>query len=345
MRLRAVAVALPLLLLAACGSGTTTTPTTGTSGTGASSSVSASPGPTLGPEVAPATAVAAPVPAAQMPTASGKFGEKPTLTFPATDPPPSLQRVILSEGDGPEIQDQDWLITNYLGQIWKGEVFDNSYDRKATSAFQLGKVVPGWNVGLLGVKVGSRVMLSLPPQDGYGINGNPGAGIGGQDTLVFVIDVVDAIGKNQGGQSDAKLQTLPAGLPKVTGALGKPPTIVIGTAKAPTAPTLNVVALGTGPKVTAAGSVLVQLEAVGFDGAPQGTTWPESKNADPQTGSGSGPQQIPLGAQGAFAGMTGVPVGSRVLVTLPASTGSSGEAQPAAALVVDVLAQTSTTAS
>lgn len=342
MRLRAVAVALPLLLLAACGSGTTTTPTTGTSST--SASVSASPGPTLGPEVAPATVVAAAVPAAQLPTATGKFGEKPVQTFPTTDPPNSLQRVVISEGDGPEVKDADWLITNYLGQVWGGKVFDNSYDRKVTSAFQLGKVVPGWNVGLLGVKVGSRVMLVLPPQDGYGINGNPGAGITGTDTLVFVIDVVEAIGKNQGGQADAKVLKPPPGLPTVTGALGKPPTIAIAGAPEPTKNTLTVLAQGTGPKITAGGKILVQLEAVGWDGAPQGTTWPESKNADPATGSGSGPQEIPLSAEGPFAQMTGVPVGSRVLVTIPKSTGANGE-QPAVALVVDVLAQTSTTAS
>ena len=101
-------------------------------------------GATLGPTVPAATAVAARGPADQLPTASGAFGEKPTLTFPATDPVPSLQRVILSEGTGPVTQSGDWLITNYLGQVWGGEVFDNSYDRGATSAFQIGagKVVP-----------------------------------------------------------------------------------------------------------------------------------------------------------------------------------------------------------
>ena len=98
MRLRALLLAVPLIVLAACSSGTDST-STSSSGTGASGSASAVP--TLGPSVPPATAVAAPVPADQLPTASGAFGEKPTLTFPAGNPVPSLQRVILSEGTGP----------------------------------------------------------------------------------------------------------------------------------------------------------------------------------------------------------------------------------------------------
>ena len=53
--------------------------------------------------------------------------------------------------------------------------------------------MPGWDVGLVGVPVGSRVMLSLPPADGYGSAGNTSAGITSTDTLVFVVDIVQAI--------------------------------------------------------------------------------------------------------------------------------------------------------
>ena len=83
MRVRALVLVVPLIVLAACSSGSGTTDSTGTGSTDASgSSVEAS---TLGPSVPPATAVAAPVAADQLPTASGAFGEKPTLTFPAND--------------------------------------------------------------------------------------------------------------------------------------------------------------------------------------------------------------------------------------------------------------------
>src|SRR5664279_686837 len=208
MRLRSALVALPLIVVpligaTACSSGSSST----SNDSGASSPVSGSEAATLGPQVPAATAVAAPVPAASLPTASGVFGQKPTLTFPSSAPPPSLQRVVLSEGTGPVTKKGDWLITNYLGQVWGGKVFDNSYDRKATSAFQIGKgkVVPGWDTALVGVPVGSRVLLTLPPADGYGSGGNSGAGIKGTDTLVFVVDIVKAIPVGQGGQADAKL--------------------------------------------------------------------------------------------------------------------------------------------
>jgi len=55
-----------------------------------------------------------------------------------------------------------------------------------------GQVIPGWNDGLPGVTVGSRVMLVIPPAYGYGKAGNSQAGIKGTDTLVFVIDILDA---------------------------------------------------------------------------------------------------------------------------------------------------------
>ena len=241
MRLRALLFAVPLIILAACSSGTATadSSTDASSAADASASGSSSVAATLGPAVPPATAVAAAVPAEQLPTATGAFGEKPTLTFPAGNPVPSLQRVILSEGTGPVTEADQWLIINYLGQIWGGDVFDNSYDKGSTFAFQLGerKVVPGWDTALVGVPVGSRVMLSLPPADGYGSPGNPVPSIKGTDTLVFVVDIVNAIAANAGGQTDATVQPAPASGPVVTGDLGVAATVTIPAGLAePTAP-------------------------------------------------------------------------------------------------------------
>jgi peptidylprolyl isomerase len=334
MRVRALVLALPLavgVLLAGCGSAGTSTPT--------NSSPTAAPA-TLGPSVPPATAVAAAVPADQMPTATGGFGEKPTLTFPSTDPPPSLQRVILSEGTGPVTQSGDWLITNYLGQVWGGDVFDNSYDRGSTSAFQIGvrKVVPGWDVGLVGVPVGSRVLLSLPPADGYGSAGKSDAKIGGTDTLVFVVDIVDAIGPDAAGQSDAEVQPAPANAPQVSGDLGGPATVTVpaGTPE-PTTPTVTVLAKGTGTPIEL-GQVLVQYSAVTWTGEDAGSTWTTA------SAQGGGPQELPVSTGGPFEGLVGVPLGSRVLVQVPGqSDPSTGQSQPAIAAVVDVLYQTTVT--
>lgn len=335
MRLRVLApLAAVVLLLGACSSG------------GSGSETSASPtsaGPTLGPTVPPASAVAEPVAAELLPTATGGIGEKPTLTFPDSGPPPSLQRQILVEGTGPLTTASDWLITNYLGQVWGGEVFDNSYDRGSTSAFQIGvgAVVSGWDVGLVGVPVGSRVLLSLPPADGYGSAGNDGAGIGGTDTIVFVVDIIDAVGPDSGGQTDAVPAPPPSDGPQATGELGQAPEVTVpaGTPE-PTAPVVTVLATGTGEPVHN-GQILVQFKAVTWTGESAGSTWPSDPTAA-AGGGGTGPQQLPVTANGPFAGLVDVPLGSRVLVQVPPQQNpQTGQQSPAIAAVLDLLAQTS----
>ena len=131
---------------------------------------------------------------ATLPTASGSFGDKPELTFPAEQPPADLQVQILEQGTGAVVEVGQTIEVNYLGQVWGGSVFDNSYDRGSSIGFPIGvgRVISGWDTSLVGAQIGSRVLISIPPQDGYGPMGNPRAGIRGDDTLVFVVDVLDA---------------------------------------------------------------------------------------------------------------------------------------------------------
>lgn len=127
-----------------------------------------------------------------LPTASGGFGDKPELTFPTIDAPEGLQVHVLVPGAGDTVRAGETIVVNYLGQTWGGHVFDNSYDRGATISFPIGMgvVIGGWDEGLVGLRLGSRVLLSVPPEHGYGPAGVPQAGIKGSDTLVFVVDVV-----------------------------------------------------------------------------------------------------------------------------------------------------------
>ena len=129
---------------------------------------------------------------AQLPEASGSFGEKPELTFPATPAPAELAVVVLSRGDGDLVKTGDDLVVHYLGQTWGGHIFDNSYDRGSSINFPIGvgAVIAGWDDGLVGQQIGSRVLLSIPPHQGYGDRGMPAAAIKGTDTLVFVVDIV-----------------------------------------------------------------------------------------------------------------------------------------------------------
>ncbi|MBX9245022.1 FKBP-type peptidyl-prolyl cis-trans isomerase [Actinotalea ferrariae] len=127
-----------------------------------------------------------------LPTASGSFGDKPVLTFPDTPAPTELGVQVISQGTGELVESGDDIEVNYYGQVWGGRMFDNSYDRGSSISFPIGvgAVIGGWDEGLVGQAVGSRVLLSIPPHLGYGERGMPQAGIGGTDTLVFVVDII-----------------------------------------------------------------------------------------------------------------------------------------------------------
>ncbi len=76
--------------------------------------------------------------------------------------------------------------------IWgSGTVFTVLLDRRRRAASSIGQeAIPGFDEGLIGQTVGSRVMLVIPPDKGYGETGNAQAGIAGTDTLVFVVDIL-----------------------------------------------------------------------------------------------------------------------------------------------------------
>lgn len=127
-----------------------------------------------------------------LPSASGSFGDKPVLSFPDSAAPEGLEVEPLVLGEGDVVEAGDDIEVHYLGQVWGGRIFDNSYDRGAPVRFPIGvgAVIQGWDEALVGASVGSRVLVSIPPELGYGSRGMPAAGIGGTDTLVFVVDVL-----------------------------------------------------------------------------------------------------------------------------------------------------------
>ncbi len=133
-----------------------------------------------------------------LPTVSAKAGSAPTLTFSSTNPPSGLVVKTLIKGNGPKVVKGDYVIAQYTGYIWRTKaIFGSSWSSGSPFGFLIGaspeQVIPGWDKGLEGQTVGSRVMLSIPPAEGYGSAGNSDAGIKGTDSLVFVVDIVDAL--------------------------------------------------------------------------------------------------------------------------------------------------------
>jgi peptidylprolyl isomerase len=117
---------------------------------------------------------------------------KPRVQKPTGKPPKRLVKKDLRVGDGPAARPGQLVQVQYVGVSFKtGEQFDASWDRGEPFAFQLGagQVIPGWDKGVAGMKVGGRRRLTIPPDQAYGPQGSPPA-IGPNETLVFVIDLL-----------------------------------------------------------------------------------------------------------------------------------------------------------
>ncbi|WP_183092625.1 FKBP-type peptidyl-prolyl cis-trans isomerase [Nocardioides stalactiti] len=105
-----------------------------------------------------------------------------------------LTQATLVTGTGDVVEKNDLIVVNYIGQVWDGDKpFDSSYQNDAPATFTIGvgAVVKGWDEGLVGKTVGSRVLLRIPPKLGYGKEGQ-GEDIPGNSTLYFVIDILAA---------------------------------------------------------------------------------------------------------------------------------------------------------
>jgi peptidylprolyl isomerase len=130
-----------------------------------------------------------------LPTVTETAGKAAVIKVPSSAPPKTLTVKVLVQGTGATVATGNYVVVQYTGVIWRtGKVFDSSWARSQPFAFNLGagQVIPGWDKGLVGQKVGSRVMLVIPPADGYGSTGASQAGIKGTDTLVFVVDILGA---------------------------------------------------------------------------------------------------------------------------------------------------------
>ncbi|WP_153396908.1 FKBP-type peptidyl-prolyl cis-trans isomerase [Ornithinicoccus halotolerans] len=116
---------------------------------------------------------------------------KPEVEFPGDTPPGDLVVEDIIEGEGPEATEGAIVQAHYVGVSWStGEEFDASWNRGTPLSFQVGvgQVIQGWDQGLLGMRVGGRRRIVIPPHLGYGDQG-AGAVIKPGETLIFVVDL------------------------------------------------------------------------------------------------------------------------------------------------------------
>ncbi len=125
----------------------------------------------------------------------GAPGTPPTVKVPSKGAPTKLVSKVLVQGSGAAVAKGQTLIAQYHGVLWRnGKVFDSSWQHGAPAGFPIGvgQVIPGWDKTLVGQKIGSRVLLVVPPKEGYGAKGSQDGSIKGTDTLVFVVDILGA---------------------------------------------------------------------------------------------------------------------------------------------------------
>jgi peptidylprolyl isomerase len=123
-----------------------------------------------------------------LPTVTVKDG-KPEIAVPKTDPPPTLQVQPLIRGNGKKVGENDQITFNYRWVRWNdGKLLEESYSSQPAVS-PLSGLLPGMVKGLNGQPVGSRILLVIPPADGYP-EGNATPSVKKGETLVMVVDLL-----------------------------------------------------------------------------------------------------------------------------------------------------------
>jgi peptidylprolyl isomerase len=320
------------LVLAGCGSGDKPAAETGQTSaapSGSPSNQSASPSdPSASPSVA---AASGPVRKTKVGVSvTGDLGDKPALTVPGSAAPTGLLTEVLVAGTGKSVAKGQTLVANYLGQTWSPKdgtvnVFDNSYDRQVPAGFPIGvgRVIKGWDEALVNQKIGSRVLLSIPPAQAYGTDPKAANGLGGQ-TLLFVVDILGGLDPDAAA-TGAAVTEIPAGYPKVSSKPGARPSITSVTGVTTTAQNKSTMLVrGSGPSIDEESTLAVQVvQTDAATGKQTQQTWGQAIEIVPA--------KDVLGLASALKGQK---VGSRVLVvTGGPSTQQSG------VVIVDVVGQ------
>ncbi|MGO1591839.1 MAG: FKBP-type peptidyl-prolyl cis-trans isomerase [Ancrocorticia sp.] len=328
-RITAAVLAVGLALtLSACNSDDTD----GSPSEGATGSVSENPSesPTEAPEVVESDE--------GMPTATEDEDGNAVLEFPESDAPADIQVSVVEEGEGEEIVPESIVKVDYTGQVWgSDEPFDSSFPAGNSAGFPLSNLVSGWTYALDGHHAGGKYIISIPTDYGYGPQGgNSAAGIGPDDTIAFYIEVHDSWSSASTGEADATVETPADELPVTLDAEAGAPVTDIAVndgEKAPTELEATVITRGSGEEVTGEGATLfMNYAAISWDGEVSENSW----TGEPEDFQGA--QQIVLGSGTVFDSLDGVPVGSRVLLTIPESDGGEQQvSSPAMVAVVDIL--------
>lgn len=276
---------------------------------------------------------------------TGAFNSKPTVTVPAKAKAPATTAVsVVSRGSGTTLKAGDLAVVNGFGETLKGATqFENTYDSSTppdTLPVGTGQLtMTGLDKALVGVPTGSRVLIVIPPSEGFGQVSSLPTGVKKTDTAVLVFDVLGGYSSNA-GPSGAAVSSGGGALPTVSDtSLNQKPTITIPKTAAPTKTSVTTLIQGSGPAVAKGQELVVQYV---------GQIWASGKEFD-SSWQRSLPAAFPVGVGQLIKawddGLPGVKVGSRVMIVAPPDAAYGSAGQPSAGIsgtdtlvfVIDVL--------
>jgi FKBP-type peptidyl-prolyl cis-trans isomerase len=259
-------------------------------------------------------------------TVNNGFGSDPTVTTKGK-PPATTQVQVVSRGSGAAVRKGDLAVVDDYARTWKSKTpFQDTFSNTVTpDTLPVGTgqlPMSGLDGALLGVPVGSRVVVVIPPSEGFGqASGTLPTGVSKSDTAVFVFDLLKAYPGNAGPsgtvvtQSDTKLPTVSEA------DLNAKPTITIPKTSPPSTLSVTTLVKGDGAKVSAGQELVVQYV---------GQVWDTGKEFDSSWKRGL-PAVFPIGEGQLIKawdqGLVGQTVGSRVLIVAPPdyAYGSQGQ--------------------
>jgi peptidylprolyl isomerase len=251
------------------------------------------------------------------------------------------QTRVLKEGDGPVVKSSEIVSLKYVLLNGKdGSQLDSNFGKQNLGlSLDDEKFLPGFKKALTNQKVGSRLLVAMPPKDAFGEQGNADIKVAKDDTVVFLFDVVSATTPLK--SAEGKTVNPPKDLPSVKVEEGKAATITMPKGQEPPKDTVaQLLVEGKGKKVEAGQTVRVTYT---------GALWKDGKNFDSSANSPEGYFETPIGQQRVIAAwdkeLVGKPVGSRVLLVVPPKDGYGAAGSPpkisgtdTLVFVVDILA-------
>jgi peptidylprolyl isomerase len=257
-------------------------------------------------------------------TVTGAFGDEPKVTYDGEVNRTKTETTVLTEGTGPEIEEGDKAFVDYyIGSGYTGKVGLNTWDKDAGTQFvtftEDGMPLKAFRDAVIGQKVGSRIEVVATPKDAFNGQGSSANGIGNGDTVVFVIDIVSVPLE----APDGTAKKVPATVPKIVEKKGVITGFDFSKSAAPTDQVQAFTLIqGTGPKVKKGQTIVADYLGQVYGGKKPFDT---SYGKDPASFALKNPGGV---IKGWVQGLTGVKVGSRVVLVIPSRFGYGKKGSP-----------------